>query len=193
VETRRTGFGFPALLALILILASPGIAHAAEKVATTIVAVEFHHAAFDHYFISTDPVEINALDTHYFVGWERTGRQFDVYPLDTPATSPTCRFFSTSFGPKSSHFYAATAFECELVKHNPDWQFEGLRFNVALPDAGGNCGAGTIPLYRVYNNGQGGAPNHRYATNVGLLIQMIGAGWIFEGNPQTDVFACVPP
>ena len=189
VHTRRTGFGFHALVALILLIA-PAIVRAddAAKVAETIVAVEFHHAEFDHYFLSTDPVEINALDTHFFVGWERTGRQFNVYPLGTTATSPTCRFFSTSFGIKSSHFYTADDVECEGVKLNPDWQFEGLRFNVVLPSAGGSCIAGTVPLYRVYNDGHGGAPNHRFVTSVADRQAMLALGYLDEG-----VAMCVAP
>jgi len=190
VHTRRTGYAFHALVALILILVAPAVARAASvaKVAETVVAVEFHHAAFDHYFISTDPVEINALDTHYFVGWERTGRQFNVYPLGTPATSPACRFFSTSFGSKSSHFYTSSDVECEGVKLNPDWQFEGLRFNVVLPDGGGNCAAGTVPLYRFYNNGNGGAPNHRFVTGAADRQAMLALGYTDEG-----VAMCVAP
>ncbi len=36
-------------------------------------AIEFYHASFDHYFMSADTIEINALDTGYFAGWARTG------------------------------------------------------------------------------------------------------------------------
>jgi hypothetical protein len=54
------------------------------------------------------------------------------------------------------------------------------------------CPAGTIPLYRAYDNGMGGAPNHRYTTSLTILNQMIAAGWTFEGNGNTMVFACVP-
>jgi len=188
--------GLAAVAAACVAVATCGmpLASAAEstqrvpKAVETVVAVEFHHAAFDHYFISTDPAEINALDTHFFVGWERTGRQFNVYPLGTPATSPTCRFFSTSFGLKSSHFYTADSAECEGVKLNPDWQFEGLRFNVALPDGGGNCIAGTVPLYRVYNNGNGGAPNHRFVTSAADRQAMLDLGYSDEG-----VRMCVAP
>jgi hypothetical protein len=38
----------------------------------------------------------------------------------------------------------------------------------------------------------GGAPNHRYTTSLTILNQMIAAGWAFEGNGNTMVFACVP-
>ena len=51
---------------------------------------------------------------------------------------------------------------------------------------------GTVPLYRLYNNGQGGAPNHRYTIDPAIRTQMIGQGWIPEGNGPDGVFACVP-
>jgi len=38
----------------------------------------------------------------------------------------------------------------------------------------------------------GGAPNHRYTTSISILEAMIAAGWVFEGNGITRVFACVP-
>jgi hypothetical protein len=51
---------------------------------------------------------------------------------------------------------------------------------------------GAIALYGLYNNGMGGAPNHRCTTSIPILDAMIAAGWVFEGNGNTRVFACVP-
>src|SRR6187431_753626 len=42
-------------------------------------AIEYYHAVFDHYFITTIADEITKLDNGTFVGWARTGRQFKVY------------------------------------------------------------------------------------------------------------------
>ena len=39
---------------------------------------------------------------------------------------------------------------------------------------------------------KGGAPNHRYTISSSVLDQMIADGWIFEGEANTRVFACVP-
>ena len=57
---------------------------------------------------------------------------------------------------------------------------------------GGTCPSGTTPLYRLYNNGQGGAPNHRYTIDPAVRTQMIAANWVPEGNGPDGVFACVP-
>jgi hypothetical protein len=72
------------------------------------------------------------------------------------------------------------------------WEYEAIAFYIQLADANGLCSGGTIPLYRAYNNGMGGAPNHRYTTSLTILTQMEAAGWVFEGNGNTKVFACVP-
>ena len=159
----------------------------------TAVAVEYYYADWDFYFETAFPDEIAALDGGAFGGvFKRTGQTFMVWPQTNPSAVPTCRFFSITFAPKSSHFYTPFAFECAIVKTYPQWQFENIAFYIKLADANGLCSGGTIPLYRLYNNGMGGAPNHRYTTSLTIFNQMVAAGWIFEGNGDTKVFACVP-
>lgn len=156
------------------------------------VAVEYYHATFGHYFVTVLSDEITKLDNGTFVGWARTGYSFKVYPLGSSGTQSVCRFFSTAFSPKSSHFYTPSASECATVKNNPNWTYEGLVFGLAAPSATGTCGTGTIPLYRLYNNGQGAAPNHRYTTNTSVRSTMINQGWIPEGSGPLGVIGCVP-
>jgi hypothetical protein len=159
----------------------------------TATAVEYFFPLWNFYFETAFPAEIAALDGGAFGGvWQRTGQTFKVWPQPNPASSPTCRFFSTAFDPKSSHFYTPFPDECTTVKAEPAWQFEAIAFYIQLADADGRCGTGTIPLYRAYNNGMGGAPNHRYTTSLTILNEMLAAGWVFEGNGNTMVFACVP-
>jgi YVTN family beta-propeller protein len=160
-------------------------------------AVEYYAAVFDHYFITAFPAEQAALDGGAFGGaWVRTGRTFKVWTQPIPSSSPVCRFFSTAFGLKSSHFYTPFASECALVKTYPQWQYEAIAFHMQIPvgfgTANGDCPIGTDRLYRLYNNGMGGAPNHRYTTNVAIFNQMVAAGWVFEGEANTRVFSCVP-
>ena len=156
-------------------------------------AVEYYYAAWDHYFVTTFPEEIAALDGGAFGGvWKRTGQSFKVWTQGSATSLAACRFFSTNFAPRSSHFYTPFAAECGTVKTSPDWQFEAIAFFTQLADANGDCAAGTLPLYRLYNNGMGGAPNHRYTTSLATLNQMVAAGWIFEGNGNTKTFVCIP-
>lgn len=155
-------------------------------------AIEYYHQAFDHYFITSIADEITKLDNGVFVGWTRTGKSFSVY-ADYPANAKAvCRFFSTSFDPKSSHFYTPSASECATVKTNPNWQFEGEVFSVPVPDGAGNCAAGTTPVYRLYNDGQGAAPNHRYTTSLDVRTTMLAKGWIPEGYGDLGVVMCAP-
>jgi hypothetical protein len=53
--------------------------------------------------------------------------------------------------------------------------------------AAGTCPASTRPVQRLYNNGQGGAPNHRYVVTDAARSQMLTQGWVAEG-----VVMCAP-
>ena len=164
-----------------------------QSPASKALAVEYYYADWNFYFETSFADEIAALDAGAFGGaWKRTGESFNVWPQPTGSAVATCRFFSTAFAPKSSHFYTPFADECAAVKNEPQWQYEAIAFYLQLADDAGQCPAGTIPLYRAYNNGMGGAPNHRYTSHLPILDQMIAAGWSFEGNGITKVFACVP-
>jgi hypothetical protein len=58
--------------------------------------------------------------------------------------------------------------------------------------AADGCPPGTVILYRLYNNGMGGAPNHRFITDAALIAPMIAAGWSLEGDGPRVAFACAP-
>jgi hypothetical protein len=78
------------------------------------------------------------------------------------------------------------------VRGNPDWQFEGEVFYTSAPAADGTCAAGTKPVYRLYNDGQGSAPNHRYTTEASVRALMLSQGWIPEGYGPIGVIMCAP-
>ena len=162
-----------------------------------VTVVEYHHAGFDHYFITPDADEKDALDarTPPFQDWSRTGFSFNAYAkAGAPAASVAiCRLFNDHFAPKSSHFYAPHEFGCELtLTLFPDWRLENDDlFNTLLPDAAGACPAGTIAVYRMYNNGMGGAPNHRFVTSLAERQKMLDQGFVAEGA-GIGVGMCVP-
>ena len=167
--------------------------------------VEYYNDALKHYFITGEPAEIAALDGGALGrAWVRTGNAFPAWEASgAPAnTVPVCRFFGTDqyradgsrIGP-NSHFYTADPAECAYVKtawpsiagngvSYPAWNYESIAFAVVLPVAGA-CPAGTQAVYRAYNNGANGDPNHRYSLSTGTLQGM--AGWVFEG-----LVMCVP-
>ena len=183
---RQLRAALSAVAALVLALAWLAPARGA-----VVSASEFHHADFDHYFVTALPNERQLLDAGVFAGWQRTPIEFRVDDAPGPGLVPVCRFFSTAFGPRSSHFYTALASECATVKANPDWTYEGDAFYVRLPDANGACPVGTGPMYRLYNNGMGGAPNHKFTPYPSDRGDMIAAGWIADGAGAGVAF-CVP-
>lgn len=159
----------------------PELAVAGPPPVAKVAAVEFYHATFGHYFVSANPAEIAKLDDGTFAGWARTGQTFNVYSSAATGLVPVCRFFTVAFPPSSSHFYAPRGLGCEGTLANDKWSYEGDVFHVPLPDAAGNCAAGTVPVYRLYNNGRGGAPNHRFTTSDATRQQMLAQGFVAEG------------
>jgi serine protease len=92
-----------------------------------------------------------------------------------------CRFYGTpGIGP-NSHFYTVDAAECEAVKHDPGWTYEGTAFFIAAPVDGG-CASGTTPVYRAYNaRFAQNDSNNRFATDVAVYNAMVAQGWSGEG------------
>lgn len=160
----------------------------------TVPVIEYYYAAFDHYFITANPDEIKALDSGVFPGWTRTGLQFKAYAAAVDGVSPVCRFFSTAFAPKSSHFYTPFPDECAARRTDPAWMLEtAAAFYVPVPAGDGSCAEGFTAVHRLYNNGQGGAPNHRFTTDASARTQMIEKGWLPEGLGADGVAMCSPP
>ena len=77
------------------------------------------------------------------------------------------------------------------MKANANWTFEGEVFYVVPPAEDGACAAGTMPVYRVYNDGMGAAPNHRLMTDLALQSEMVTRGWVPEGQ-GIGITMCVP-
>ncbi|CAG1005896.1 hypothetical protein BURK1_03249 [Burkholderiales bacterium] len=157
--------------------------------AAQVPVVEYYNAGFGHYFMTADADEIAGLDAGaYNFAFVRTGRVFNAYSSPAAGTVPVCRFFTVTFAPKSSHFYTADPVECEGVKLNPNWQYEKVAFHIAVP-SGGACPFGTTPIYRMYNNGQTGAPNHRFTSDFPTYQDFTTTqNWATEGTGF-----CSPP
>jgi hypothetical protein len=62
------------------------------------------------------------------------------------------------------------------------------RFSVQVD---GECPADMQSLYRFYNGGRGGAPNHRYVTDQAARGSLLVQGWVPEGM-GSGVAGCVP-
>lgn len=167
----------------------------AQSLPPPVSVIEYYSPALGHYFMTADPGEIAGLDNGVIGGWVRTGYQFvawNAVPLNA-LLNPVCRFYGLPQAGLNSHFYSASPAECAAVKANMSWswQFEsGDVFQVKMPDlTTGACPAGTIPIYRLYNNRPDA--NHRYTSDLAVRNAMVSAGFISEGYGPLGVAFCV--
>ena len=161
-------------------------------------AVEFYHAAFDHYFITNNPAEIDALDSGRTTGWTRTGRGFQVFAAagESASANPVCRFYiPPEHG--NSHFFSASLAECQAVldRIGVDPNYSGYiyespnAFYAALPDTTtGACPANMVPVFRLWN--QRADSNHRYTTDPGIKAAMQAQGYLAEGYGPAAASLC---
>jgi uncharacterized protein (DUF1800 family) len=174
-------------IAVACLALSAGGTLAAEPTATI---VEYFNTVLGHYFMSADAAEQRSVESGGAgAGWIRTGGTFNVFshPGDAVGLSPVCRFYGTpGIGP-NSHFYTADRAECEAVKLDRGWLYEGVAFYIAEA-AGGRCGAGSTAVYRSYNNGFArNDSNHRFSVDATVFAKSSASGYSPEG-----VVMCAP-
>jgi hypothetical protein len=167
---------------------------------------EYYHAEWNHYFMTADVYEQSLLGKPPFEAWQPTGRSFIAYApcagtpcVPSPNALPVCRYFNDAFAPKSTHFYGLPG-DCNTVATSfPDWQLEKTyAFGAAqVYNSAGICAGNLearIPIYRYYNNGEGGAPNHRYVQAADAAA-MVDQGWVSDPGAlhQGAVFCVIEP
>jgi hypothetical protein len=164
-----------------------------EAAAGDVTVVEYVNAAFGHYFVTSSVEEQQRLDAG--ADWRRTGHEFRAWSSVGADRLQMYRYFSgTMFAARSSHFYTYSRSEMDALREQGLWRYEGPAFAVRLLEGdltSRSCAPGAVPLHRLYNNGQGGAPNHRYTTDAAVVDTMIASGWIPEGEDARGRFACV--
>jgi YVTN family beta-propeller protein len=160
----------------------------------TAIATEYYDAGDDEYFHSSNGIEARLIaDGLFGETWTRTMQFFRVWTQPGGDRVPMCRFLGTMPGEEGAHVFTPYASECDALKADSAWQFENIAYYVQVPDANGNCSATTEPLYRLYNNGNGGASKHRLTASRSVRDAMVAAGWVAEGQGDDSVFACTPP
>lgn len=166
-------------------LALPLLAAAAAWAEPTATAVEYYHPGLRHYFVTADAAEMGFVDSGGAgAGWARTGGRFGVYAAagDAAGLAPVCRFYGTPGVGPNSHFYTANAAECEFVKSQAGWTYEGIAFHVPVPQAG-TCPAGTTSVMRTYNDrAAANDSNHRFTVDATVQARMVAAGHRDEGT-----------
>lgn len=155
---------------------------AASALSNYTLVREFYNTDLRHYFRTGSEVEAAQIHRGSAgAGWIEVDDLFYAWTRATDRTSPVCRFYGTpGIGP-NSHFYTATPAECEAVKRDPGWTYEGIAFHV-IPHANGLCPGDTVAVHRAYNQRwQFNDSNHRYSTELRKLESMRAQGWTVEG------------
>ena len=157
--------------------------------------VEYYNGPLDHYFVTADPAERAAIESGLAgPGWERTTTLGHVWTPDSVGVAGAvgrtaiCRFYGNPqvgadgrrIGP-NSHFYTADPEECEAVKHDRGWVFEGIVF-AAAQAVTGSCVPPLVAVRRNYNQRfRENDSNHRYTVDPAVGAQMTARGWVDEG------------
>ena len=161
------------------------------------LAVEFYNAERDHYFVTTLPQELAALDKGVFRGWTRTDRAVAVYPSRQSSRAqigePVCRFYGSATAGLDTHFYSGNPAECAALAARADgaWIEESPDvFRLGRPNSSGACDAGSQPVYRLWN-GRADV-NHRFVTSRHERDAMVARGIISEVDGPEQVTLCAP-
>ncbi len=157
----------------------------------TVDMIEYFNPTLDHYFITWTVDEIANLDAGTTSPrWIRTGKSFKAFATTQSGTSRVCRFYiPPALG--NSHFFGRGATECDATRvAHPDFVLEAPDYMQLFVPDGGECPAGSKPLYRVFNNRA--ATNHRYTSERAVRDAMVGTGWIAEGDGADVVTMCTP-
>ena len=163
----------------------------AGAAAATLTVVEYYNPTLDHFFITWVPAEIANLDARLTpTPWIRTNKTFKAFVAGTAGTSDICRFYIPPIL-GDSHFFGRGTVECDAtgVAH-PTFVLEEPRFMGMILPTAGVCPAGTIPVYRVFDNRTDA--NHRYTIDPLVRDSMIALGWIAEGDGPDLVVMCAP-
>jgi hypothetical protein len=156
----------------------------------SIRVAEYRRVQSNQYFLASTVDERTLLELGGGRGgWFHTGIGFTAwqpagtFPADTIAV---CRFFGSASGPPE-HFFTSDVAECNALKANPQWVFEGEAFRVRALLPGGSCPAGHVPVVRYYfTAGTVASVRHRWL--LATDTQTDTAGWIREG----PVFCVLP-
>jgi hypothetical protein len=143
----------------------------------TLGAIEYYYADFNSYFVTAQPDEIVKLDNGVFAGWARTGLRFKVNTYRHAGQSHRLPFLQCGIRAEECTLLYAISYRMRRTEDQSAWIFEGEVFAVPGSGADGSCEAGTVPVYRLYNNGEGGAPNHRYTMD-GAVRDVMIAAWV---------------
>ncbi|MBL8518528.1 MAG: DUF1800 domain-containing protein [Betaproteobacteria bacterium] len=154
--------------------------------AATADAVEYYHAASNHYFLTASPGEVAFMDGS--PNWRRTGASFKVWPTaaDAPAGAVAACVYNAPVIGADVRFYSVDMGECDFLSTFDLASYGGVQF-YAVPAVNGACANDLQPIRRgFFDNGQGNI-NFRYSTTLSAAQDSMDRGWNDNG-----VTLCVP-
>ena len=157
--------------------------------------IEYYRADKDHYFMTANAAEQAFVDNNLAGTFQRTGELFYAWldpSLAPPDAVPVCRFYSP-LPLIDSHFFTAFADECNFViTHWANvWLLESRRRSTSCRSMrSANCRAGTLPVYRFFDNRNDA--NHRYTIDLSVRRAMLNREWAPEGIGPNAVAFCTP-
>jgi hypothetical protein len=148
--------------------------------ATPIAVIEYFHTGFGHYFMTADPTRSRARRRR--LRRRVHAHRPDVHGARRPAAARSrCAASSPSRSREELALLHGRHARMRGAQAQPNWQYEKLAFSIPLPKAG-ICPTDTVPVYRLYNNGMTGAPNHRFTTSLAIHDDFVqNRGWVSEG------------
>jgi serine protease len=161
-----------------------------------IAVVEYYDTVLDHYFITSSSAEIAQYDMFGAPRWQRTGHVF--YAWADPSFAPpfvfprnVCRFYAGPEHQIDSYYFTADAQECTTVATTGSgvWQLQSnAAFWVEVPQNGGACREGTLPVYRFFNNRRDA--NYRHTIDLSVRRAMQNRVWVPSGIGANGVSFC---
>ena len=159
----------------------------------TTTVVEYFHAGFGHYFVTGSAAEVAALDAGHGGGLgahrplvQGLRDRGDVARHRVPLLHHGLR------APELALLHADRQRVRRPAQREPRLAVRGRGVPRPAPASSGTCPAGAKPVYRLYNGGQTGAPNHRYTTEPEIRNDMVARGWVPEGTGAMGVIFCAP-
>lgn len=128
-----------------------------EAAPPTLQAFTLFNPSTNTHFVTVSEADRARLAS---LGWQTAGAGFKAWATTgqaPPSARPVCRFFVPA---KSTHFYSGSEADCASLRGVPGFVDEGIAFRALLP-AGGQCGRGTSPVFRLFDVAR---VNHRYTT-----------------------------
>ena len=146
------------------------------------------HTSVPEYFSASGNAEVGATSLALH-------QRRDYRPGQTHFQLPAVqRFYGSPNAGLDSHFFTIDYADQFALTYGPlssAWVLEvDNAFEIGRPDQDGNCLAGQIPVYRLWNRRVDS--NHRYTTNPAIKSQMIERGYVAEGYGPDVVDMCAP-